>query len=292
MPKGSKTAIPKSHRTDPYPTGTTNMSSHANPSHPHGGMAAIGNERLSTAWSHDDDELLMRSRAQNMNWAPIAATHFPSKTPNACRKRHERLMEKKNAENWDGVKLEELARAYVDSREMMWKILADKVGEKWQHVETKCMEKGLKTLQSAARPRRAKASTSPTSPLPSEHSHSYDPDFDDSGLGPDAPPSHSSPHSTLNLDPPRHQRQPSHRTNPSLQSTPGASHASLQLSGYGDPVTTTVNYPSNYLPTLQHPGLHHGQQVQQQAASRLPSFSTGFGAQLFQGSGAPISASY
>jgi len=72
-----------------------------------------------------------------MNWAPIAQTHFPKKTSNACRKRHERLMERKNAENWDGVKLEDLARAYVESREMMWKIIADKVGEKWQHVETK-----------------------------------------------------------------------------------------------------------------------------------------------------------
>ncbi|MCJ1380327.1 hypothetical protein MMC17_003430 [Xylographa soralifera] len=264
-------------------------------------MATINNERPSTAWSPDDDELLMRSRAQNMNWAPIANTHFPLKTPNACRKRHERLMEKKNAENWDGVKLEELARAYVESREIMWKILADKVGEKWQHVEIKCMEKGLKTLQSAARPRRAKTSTSPTSPLPSDH------DFDDSGLGPDAPGSdhggslnpeshhqrHSSHHTSAQ---PSHHGSSSHHGN-SLQSTPGASYASLQT-GYSDPTAgAAAAYPSNYLPTLQSAQQHQHQHQQQ--GSRLPSFSSGFGqqqmpslAQIFPGPGAPISASY
>ncbi|MCJ1393490.1 hypothetical protein MMC18_006365 [Xylographa bjoerkii] len=258
-------------------------------------MATINNERPSTAWSHDDDELLMRSRAQGMNWAPIANTHFKSKTPNACRKRHERLMEKKNAENWDGIKLEDLARAYVESREIMWKILADKVGEKWQHVEIKCMEKGLKTLQSAARARHAKASTSP---LPSEH----DADFDDSGLGPDAPGSDHG--GGLNPEP-RHQRHSSHNTSAqpshhgsslrgnSSQSTPGATYASLQP-GYHDPAA--ANYPSNYLPTLQS-AQQQQQQQQQQQGSRLPSFSSGFGqqqmpslAQIFPG--APISASY
>ncbi|MCJ1414320.1 hypothetical protein MMC32_000646 [Xylographa parallela] len=287
------------------------MASHSNPSHRHNSMTAINNERPSMAWSHDDDELLMRSRAQNMNWGPIAATHFPSKTPNACRKRHERLMEKRNAESWDGVKLEELARAYVDSREMMWKILADKVGEKWQHVEIKCMEKGLKTLQSAARPRRAKTSTSPTSPLLSEHDHEHDqdPDFDDSGLGPDAPPG-SSDHGggSLNPDAPRHSQrtsaQPSHHGSSSqhatsLQSTPGGSYASLP-NGYSSDGPAAASYPSNFLPTMHHPQYVQQQQQQQQQGSRLPSFSSGFGqqqmpslAQIFHGPGAPIStASY
>ena len=93
-------------------------------------------ERASTAWSQEDDTRLMQLRAQNMNWGPIA-THFPSKTANACRKRHERLMEKKNFENWDGIKVEDLARAYLECRETMWKILANHLGEKWQTVEMK-----------------------------------------------------------------------------------------------------------------------------------------------------------
>ncbi|MCJ1437821.1 hypothetical protein MMC27_007208 [Xylographa pallens] len=136
-------------------------------------------ERSSAGWTHEDDELLMLSRAQAMNWAPIANTYFPNKTPNACRKRHERLMEKRFATNWDGVSLEDLARAYMETRETMWKILANKIGEKWDHVETKCMEKGLKTLQSAARPSRAKQTFSRSnSPLSIS-------EFDDSGMGPE-----------------------------------------------------------------------------------------------------------
>ena len=93
-------------------------------------------DRGSAAWSQEDDSRLMQFRAQGMNWGPIAS-HFPPKTPNACRKRHERLMEKKNAESWDGIKIEDLARAYLDVREQMWKILAEQVGEKWTTVETK-----------------------------------------------------------------------------------------------------------------------------------------------------------
>lgn len=80
----------------------------------------------------------MEARQQGMNWQPIATKHFPDKTANACRKRHERLMEKRNsADSWDGVKMESLAKAYLDVREQMWQILADRVGEKWQTVEAK-----------------------------------------------------------------------------------------------------------------------------------------------------------
>ncbi|KAI9838550.1 MAG: hypothetical protein M1819_004859 [Sarea resinae] len=105
----------------------------------------------SCAWSPMEDEILMRARAQGLNWAPIQHTHFPSKTPNACRKRHERLMERRNAEDWDSIKLDTMAKEYMILRKEMWSILGNKVGEKWQIVESKCLEKGLKNLQSAAR---------------------------------------------------------------------------------------------------------------------------------------------
>ncbi|KAL6151089.1 hypothetical protein ACJBU6_10083 [Exserohilum turcicum] len=60
-------------------------------------------------------------------------------------------MERQNAEQWDGVKLEVLAQAYMEVRREMWSLLAARVGEKWQLVETKCMEKGLKNLTQACR---------------------------------------------------------------------------------------------------------------------------------------------
>lgn len=46
-------------------------------------------------------------------------------------------MERQNAESWDGVKLDVLAQAYMDVRREMWSLLAARVGEKWQLVETK-----------------------------------------------------------------------------------------------------------------------------------------------------------
>ncbi|KAH6877817.1 hypothetical protein BKA58DRAFT_397930 [Alternaria rosae] len=112
--------------------------------------SAAGGTR-SSSWSARDDETLIQARAQGLNWNQIGPKHFPSKTPNACRKRHERLMERQNAEQWDGVKLDVLAQAYMEVRRDMWSMLAARVGEKWQLVETKCMEKGLKNLTQAFR---------------------------------------------------------------------------------------------------------------------------------------------
>ena len=81
----------------------------------------------------------MKVRQQGLNWQPIASNFFPDKSANACRKRHERLMEKRSqADDWDNAKMETLAKAYNDVREQMWRILADRIGgEKWQIVEAK-----------------------------------------------------------------------------------------------------------------------------------------------------------
>lgn len=47
------------------------------------------------------------------------------------------MMERQNAEQWDGVKLGDLAQAYMAVRREMWSILAARVGEKWILVEQK-----------------------------------------------------------------------------------------------------------------------------------------------------------
>jgi hypothetical protein len=121
--------------------------------------AAGGSGTRSSSWSTKDDETLIQARAQGLNWNQIAPKHFPAKSPNACRKRHERLMERQNAEQWDGVKLNELAQAYMEVRREMWSLLASRVGEKWQLVELKCMEKGLKNLNQAYRSAQKKQGT-------------------------------------------------------------------------------------------------------------------------------------
>jgi hypothetical protein len=93
----------------------------------------------SGAWNPQDDQTLMAARAQGMNWAPIQQAYFPSKTPNACRKRHERLMERRSADDWDGLKLESLAKNYMGMRREIWSGLAAETGEKWNVVEQKVL---------------------------------------------------------------------------------------------------------------------------------------------------------
>lgn len=98
-------------------------------------------------------------------------------------------MERQNAEQWDGVKLDILAQAYMEVRREMWTVLANRVGEKWQLVEQKvcnrlaisiddhrpdiaqCMEKGIKNLTQASRSAQKK-----------QNDGIYH-DHDDSGVG-------------------------------------------------------------------------------------------------------------
>ena len=91
----------------------------------------------SGAWTPQDDATLMQARAQGLNWQPIQQTYFPTKTPNACRKRHERLMDRRNSDDWDVIKLENLAKEYMNMRKEIWGQLGAKTGEKWTVVEAK-----------------------------------------------------------------------------------------------------------------------------------------------------------
>ena len=138
MPRAPKPTSVQHIRSTPYPvTTSTTLAPSAMASH-HTSPHTSTSDRHAATWTPENDELLMRARQQGLNWQPIASKYFPDKTANACRKRHERLMEKRNnADNWDGVKMDKLSKAYLDLREPMWKILADRVGEKWQSVEAK-----------------------------------------------------------------------------------------------------------------------------------------------------------
>ena len=97
----------------------------------------ISGQRNAAVWSDADDQVLMGARTSGLNWQPIASRHFPSKTANACRKRHERLMERRNHSDWDSRKLDSLATEYMECRKDMWTILAARLGERWGVVEAK-----------------------------------------------------------------------------------------------------------------------------------------------------------
>ena len=46
-------------------------------------------------------------------------------------------MERRSADDWDGRKLEQLAKGYMSMRREIWQGLAQVTGEKWNVVEQK-----------------------------------------------------------------------------------------------------------------------------------------------------------
>ncbi|KAM7210817.1 hypothetical protein V8F06_013797 [Rhypophila decipiens] len=102
-------------------------------------------------WTSEEDKTLLNARGQGHHWAQIQRTHFPSKTANACRKRYERLMERRGIYDLDREKLEKVAHEYMGMRKEIWSGLAARVGEKWNVVEAQCMSTGLRTIQLNAR---------------------------------------------------------------------------------------------------------------------------------------------
>ncbi|KAJ2902812.1 myb family transcription factor [Zalerion maritima] len=144
---------------------------------------SVPHRASSGAWSGQDDQTLLAARAQGLNWSQIQATYFPSKTSNACRKRHERLMERKGADDFDARRFQLVAKEYMNMRKEIWQGLAQRTGEKWNVVEAKVMSHGLKNIQSAARAAGRRERVESGQPgLPPPGSSSYVPADDDSGI--------------------------------------------------------------------------------------------------------------
>ncbi|KAK2623573.1 hypothetical protein QTJ16_007127 [Diplocarpon rosae] len=211
----------------------------------------------SGAWTPSDDQTLMTARAQGLNWAPIQHAYFPSKTPNACRKRHERLMERRSADDWDSLKLENLAKKYMVMRREIWAALAAQTGEKWNVVEQKvcpplaanfpslgsththkhthnskqCMSQGLKNLQTAARSGTRRERLLPLSASHANPRASYGPNTnftDDSGYADELD-------LDLDLEPePGYESDRSGSYHSPYPSNPSNGSAGLRLSGSGN----------------------------------------------------------
>lgn len=92
---------------------------------------------LTSAWTQQDDNILLRARATGLNWGKIQSIYFNNKTGNACRKRHQHLMSRKSDDDWEDRKLERLGKEYMSMRKELWTGLAQRVGEKWNIVEHK-----------------------------------------------------------------------------------------------------------------------------------------------------------
>ena len=152
MPKAPRPAPTKTSRTEPYPSRTMETARPSTASSALLPSTSASNVRGTTAWSPEDDQQLIRARASNMNWKVIASRYFPTKSDNACRKRHERLMEQQKKEDVNGVRLEALALTYMELRPEIWKPIADRLGEKWENVELKVLHPRLPIDPSPLKP--------------------------------------------------------------------------------------------------------------------------------------------
>lgn len=91
----------------------------------------------SAPWTTREDDVLIDAKSRGMGWNEIHQKYFPAKSGNACRKRHERLMQKMRTTDWDEGRIRKVMLAYNarGMREEMWSRLADRVGERWEDVE-------------------------------------------------------------------------------------------------------------------------------------------------------------
>ena len=130
-------AVSHSVRIAPYtaPRPTKGMETATPP--PQYFNSTSAHERASAAWSNEDDNRLWDMRENKKLGWPQIAEFFEDKSPNACRKRFERLKLQKAPDEWEGPKFDALAEIYVQHREELWKRIADELGErdKWQTLE-------------------------------------------------------------------------------------------------------------------------------------------------------------
>jgi hypothetical protein len=80
-------------------------------------------------------------------------------------------MERRSADDWDGVKLENLAKNYMGMRREIWSGLAAQTGEKWNVVEQKVLLSSWHpsieaNLTSSACPKASKTSRQQPAPAP------------------------------------------------------------------------------------------------------------------------------
>ncbi|KAI0390791.1 hypothetical protein F5Y17DRAFT_42060 [Xylariaceae sp. FL0594] len=192
----------------------------------------------SGAWSPQDDQTLLAARQQDLNWQKISTTYFPNKSANACRKRHERLLERRGVDDWDARKMETIAKEYMSMRKEIWQGLAARTGEKWSTVEAKCMNTGLKNLMAASRSANRRQRLPQGPPM-----QGYDDDSGVSGIGlthvDDLDPSYSSPETSSSHSHSSASSYGMHQHNPHHHMTAAISYGGAN--GYASSYSSSVS---------------------------------------------------
>jgi hypothetical protein len=100
-------------------------------------VTAPAHPNQSTLWLDEEDNLLMEAKSSGLGWNDIHKKYFPTKSGNACRKRHERLMTKIRSSDWDDARIAQVMREYnrPGVREAFWGQIAAPFHERWEDVE-------------------------------------------------------------------------------------------------------------------------------------------------------------
>lgn len=86
-------------------------------------------------WSSEEDNILLDAKGRGMSWEEIHRQHFPGKSANACRKRHERVLAKMRNTDWDDARIQRVTNAYSRHRHLMWAPMCKELGESITDVE-------------------------------------------------------------------------------------------------------------------------------------------------------------
>ncbi|KAL5601243.1 uncharacterized protein BROUX77_005492 [Berkeleyomyces rouxiae] len=196
-------------------------------------------------WSSAEDLLLEELRRRRGRWSEVSKK-FKGKSANACRKRYERIQQRKVAsERNAALDKTHVAVAYWEVREEMWKILESRMpGVKWEKLERMCFEMGENEIRKRWRDATSKPLTEASVPHSAAHVSLID------GTMPMAiAPVYSQPQSSTS------HMQSLLVSEPATSYNPSAVAMMSQPTGYAMPGLSSAGfYP---------PGLHQSQNQQQ-----------------------------
>ena len=96
---------------------------------------AVSKPRQSGPWNSDEDSILIDAKGRGKSWEEIHQQHFPGKSANACRKRHERVLAKMRNTDWDDARIQRVTEAYNRHRHLIWAPLCKELNENVSDVE-------------------------------------------------------------------------------------------------------------------------------------------------------------
>lgn len=101
------------------------------------------------SWTPEQNENLLRLRAENIPWAQICKINGEGKSANACQKQYYRLCDKAAEQSWSPQMDLAFEEAYDKKKAEMWHLVAVEIGFKgnWKVLEKKFLARAKGTFK-------------------------------------------------------------------------------------------------------------------------------------------------